>query len=116
MTALALDPTTIEAIALRTAELLRGEHVGPELIDAAEVARRFGVSRDWVYDNAERLGAVPLGEPGEGRRPRLRFDPERVADALSARPHPRTDPQPKRAPRRRPPLARADLLPIRGEQ
>jgi hypothetical protein len=81
-----LDPADVEAIALRTAEILaeRGL-VAPaarELIDAAEVARRFGVTPTWARRNADRLGAVRLGT---GSRPRLRFDPERVAAALSAR-------------------------------
>jgi hypothetical protein len=52
------------------------------LLTAAEVARRFGVSPEWVRENADRLGALRLGN---GPRPRLRFDPERVAEALSAR-------------------------------
>lgn len=53
------------------------------LLTAAEVARRFGVSPEWVRENAERLGALRLGD---GPRPRLRFDPGRVAETLSARP------------------------------
>ena len=52
------------------------------LIDAAEVARRFGVDRAWVYAHARELGAVRLGD---GRRPRLRFDPSTVAAALTLR-------------------------------
>jgi len=51
-------------------------------LTAAEVARRFRVSPEWVRENADRLGALQLGD---GPRPRLRFDPERVADALSVR-------------------------------
>jgi hypothetical protein len=54
----------------------------PCFIDAATVARRFGVSAQWVRENAERLGAVRLGD---GPRPRLRFDPNRVAEVLNAR-------------------------------
>ena len=53
------------------------------LLTAAEVGRRFGVSPEWVRENAGRLGALRLGD---GPRPRLRFDPERVAEELSARP------------------------------
>jgi hypothetical protein len=51
-------------------------------LTAAEVARRFRVSPEWVRENAERLGALRLGD---GPRPRLRFDPARVAEELSAR-------------------------------
>jgi hypothetical protein len=54
----------------------------PVLIDAAEVARRFSVSAEWVRENADRLGAVRIGD---GRRPRLRFDPARVEEALTGR-------------------------------
>jgi hypothetical protein len=71
---LRLAPESIETLAVRLAELLRPE--GPEgdddLISAAEVARRYGVRRRWVYENKDFLGAVELGT---GPRPRLRFDP-----------------------------------------
>jgi hypothetical protein len=63
----------VERIALRVVELLRGE---APLLDAAAVARRLGRSRDWVYRDADELGAVRLGD---GERPRLGFDPARVA-------------------------------------
>jgi hypothetical protein len=53
------------------------------LLTAADVARRFGVSPEWVRENAEHLGALRLGD---GPRPRLRFDAVTVAVALSARP------------------------------
>jgi hypothetical protein len=41
-----LDPQTIEAVARRVVELLerRGVSGGPELVDAAELARRLGWS------------------------------------------------------------------------
>lgn len=72
-----------EAIAGEVVELvrseLRAEQASVEWIDAKEVARRFGVSRAWVYANAGRLGAVKLGD---GARPRLRFDARNVAQRL----------------------------------
>jgi hypothetical protein len=72
------------------------------LLTAAEVARRFDVSPAWVRDNAERLGGLRLGD---GPRPRLRFDPERVAEELSARPvrgrSDESDRPPERASKRR---------------
>ena len=52
------------------------------MIDAAEVARRFGVTRDYVYTHAGRLGAIPLSSRPKAR---LRFDPKRVAEAMGAR-------------------------------
>jgi hypothetical protein len=71
----------IEAIARRVVELLR-THDSPErpsrLVDAATLARELGVERDWIYANAERLGAIRLGGP----RGRLRFDREVVAEKL----------------------------------
>ena len=77
-----LDPETIEVLARRLAELLGGtetERRREQLLSAEEVSRWWGVSRRWVYDHAERLGARRIGT---GSRPRLRFDPEDVADQL----------------------------------
>ena len=109
-----LHPDDVEAIARRVAELQSGGSILPaaELLDAAEVAQRFGVSRDWVYANKARLGAVPIGG---GSRPRLRFDAARIVAALDSpqRPVPAAPAdQPRR--RRRVVAPPADLLPIRG--
>lgn len=72
------------------------------MLTAAEVARRFRVSPEWVRENAGRLGALRLGD---GPRPRLRFDPTRVAEELSVRPvrgrSDAPDPPPERVSRRR---------------
>jgi hypothetical protein len=43
------------------------------------VSQWWGVTRNWVYAHAEDLGALRIGA---GRRPRLRFDPDRVRRAL----------------------------------
>lgn len=81
-----LHPDDVQAIAALVAahlaadlERLFGPRAAPagELVDAAEVARRFGVTAEWVRDRAGELGAVRLGS---GPRPRLRFDPTSVAD------------------------------------
>jgi hypothetical protein len=53
----------------------------PGLLTAAEVARSYGVSTQWVREHASDLGVVRLGD---GPRPRLRFDGERVAASLTA--------------------------------
>jgi hypothetical protein len=79
-------------------------------IDAAEVARRYGVTRHFVYEHADELGAIRLGK---GQRARLRFDPATVADALAPRPAPVTDPH--RKPRRGKLAREVELLPIRGK-
>jgi hypothetical protein len=80
--AAALADLVAERVVARLAEDRRPDEE-ERLLTAAEVARRFRVSPEWVRENAERLGALQLGD---GPRPRLRFDPERVVDALSARP------------------------------
>lgn len=97
-----LDAETVDAIARRVAELLTAGHGDdPALIDAATVARRFGCSRAYVYDHAAQLGAVRLGT---GTRPRLRFNPERVAAALATERHTEkpqlVTPKPRRAQQR----------------
>ena len=75
-----LDPQAVEAIARRVVEILERRGLqGRELVDAAELARRFGIERSWVYSHAIELGAVKLGG---GAKPRLRFDPEIAARVL----------------------------------
>lgn len=71
-----LDRDDIEALAVRVAELL--EQRGARrptggLVDAAELARRLGTDRSWVYSHATELGAIRLGS---GPKARLRFNPE----------------------------------------
>jgi hypothetical protein len=84
---LRLAPESIEALAVRLAEILReGGEPQPassmvDMIPASEVSRRWGVARRWVYDHREDLGAAELGD---GPRPRLRFDPAIVAERLGA--------------------------------
>ncbi len=90
-----LDAESVDAIARRVVELLTDAHTETDhtgaLVDASEVARRFGLARSTIYDHADALGAIRLGT---GTRPRLRFDPERVAQALAAERHTEPDPQP----------------------
>ena len=75
-----LGPETVEKIARRVVELLEQRGLQKrELVDAAELARRFGIERSWVYTHAIELGAVRLGN---GAKPRLRFDPEIAARVL----------------------------------
>jgi hypothetical protein len=87
-----LAPESIEALASALAEALGGGGGGaparsaddgkePKMISAEEVSRRWGVGRRWVYNHSEQLGALRLGD---GRRPRLRFDPVEVAERLGA--------------------------------
>ncbi len=78
-----IAPESIETIAQRVTELVAAAAAEPALLPehltAEEVSRWWGVSRRWVYDHADDLGARRLGS---GRRPRLRFDPDEVAERL----------------------------------
>jgi hypothetical protein len=118
-----MSPDAIEQIAQRVAQLLRhepdsideGPSKPPELVDAEELAKRFRLTRGWVYENAALLEAIPLSD---GPRPRLRFDPEVVARVLKSRrrhnkPVPVSDsPQRPRPTRRRRTPSTVPLLPI----
>ena len=77
-----LTPEAVEAVARRVAELLRDDVPAAGLVDAATVARALGVSRATVYERADDLGAVRLGE---GTRARLRFDLAEVRERWISR-------------------------------
>ena len=79
MTEIELSERSIEAIAKRVVELLESRPVRPGLVDAAELARRLGVTRAWVYEHATELGAIRLGS---GPSPRLRFAPDEAMAAM----------------------------------
>jgi hypothetical protein len=53
---------------------------GAGLVSAGVLAVALGCSRAFVYEHADALGAVRLGD---GSRARLRFDPEAARAALS---------------------------------
>lgn len=75
-----LDAVSVEAVARRVVELMRGEGVSSRgLVDAATLAAELGVTRSWVYEHRTELGAVQLGT---GAKPRLRFDVRRAREAL----------------------------------
>jgi hypothetical protein len=104
------------------AELGDGPAAPARLLTAAQVAERFGLSRRWIYENREQLGAVQVGS---GERPRLRFDPAAVADALDPRREGKGPQNPDPARRKRSGRKRTaagdggcptlpDLLPIKG--
>ena len=76
-------------------------------LDANDVAKRLRVSREWVYEHAQELGAERIGT---GPRPRLRFPP-RVIEARDFKPPPSRN----AAARSAQPQAKASgLIPIRG--
>jgi hypothetical protein len=115
--AMQLDPADIEAVAERVAELLEHQAVESrqpgELVDAAAVGRLLGVSRATVYAKADELGAVRLGD---GKKPRLRFDPSRLPAQGSPKQSATDDPlrRGRRRPRKSSHDGRIELLPIRG--
>lgn len=116
-TQIKLDSETVEKIARRVVEILERQGLQQrELVDAVELARRFGIERSWVYTHAIELGAVKLGN---GAKPRLRFDPgvaarvlRKVGEVPAADPPARSG---KRAGQPRGAGSRAELLPIRGQ-
>jgi hypothetical protein len=111
-----LSPESIGAIADALAtRLARVQPQQRRLLDARQVAQLLGVSREWVYDHQDELGVQRLGGGDDARRPRLRFDAERVQAWLARgdrRPS-EVEPAPPRA-RRRPTSSTTPLLPIRG--
>lgn len=94
-----LDQEDVEAIARRVAELLGPTEAG--LTDARGIADQLGVTRGWVYTNADRLGAVRLGR---GPKARLRFDLQRAQEAVRtiAEEEAKAQAPPQRQARRRP--------------
>jgi hypothetical protein len=112
-TRLKLAPEAVDAIARRVVELLvQRAPARAELVDAAELARRLGVDRSWVYTHAIQLGAIKLGS---GRRPRLRFDPQVAIKRIRATQEYTDQGPPLRPPRPRPGDGhRPRLLPIKG--
>lgn len=77
------------------AELTRGEPGrSGEWLTAKEVAMRYRLKNvKWVYEHKEMLGAICMGEQGSRRKPRLRFNSERVEAALALRKPPRVGTQ-----------------------
>ena len=103
-----------DRIADRLAERLAAPpNSAPGLVDAAELARSLGISRDTVYQHADELGAVRIGN---GTRSRLRFDADkataRVSTSGSHQPDPPASAAPPRRRRQREPGSRVELLPI----
>jgi hypothetical protein len=108
-----LSAQCIDAIATRVIELLH-EHTRhlqhPEsLIDVAELARRTGLSRTWIYGHARELGAIRLGD---GPKARLRFNPDTVKRLLEREPPPRVERSPAKRRRQVRAMNEIELLPI----
>ena len=98
MSARTLTAADVEAIARRVADLLAETAPShPHLLDAGALADLLGVTRSFVYEHADDLGAIRLGD---GTRARLRFDPATARAALEDRQ--RADTPPARLARRLP--------------
>ena len=94
-----LHPDDLRELArLIAAELVEAQAApgAPEYVDANEIARRFKISRDTVYEHARDFGAARIGD---GPRARLRFDPAKVSAALGV--HDQPVPEPASTPGRR---------------
>jgi hypothetical protein len=113
-TPLRLHPDSVRELAVAIADELRGELPVPARpLTAGEVAQRLGRSPDYVRAHRRELGVLPA----EGSRPRLLFDPQRVAEAMRAPQPPSTaEPERKTHPRSRTRSGSASLLPIRGTE
>lgn len=109
-----LAPAAVEAVARRVVELLAAaQPPAARLVDAAELAGLLGVSRATIYEYADALGAVRLGD---GPRGRLRFAPDTALAAWQTRDRdrePALEPVPA-TPRRRTSPRGPELLPIGG--
>jgi len=114
-----LSPESIQAIVAGIVEALGATQARPRVVTASELAEALDVSRGYVYEHADQLGAERLGD---GPKAHLRFDLERARELLrtcsgSRRPEPATKPDPKpREGTRRPKRSgtTSNLLPIRG--
>ena len=102
ITTVRIDDDQLTDLAAQVAERLAGQTPQPTgLVDAETVALALGVTRGWVYEHAELLGAMRLGKPGAP----VRFDLDRVRAAFAAQ-HEKPTPQPRRRrPRHHSPLA-----------
>jgi len=109
-----INARLIDPIARRVVEVLHEQGlVQPRpkanaWLDAAELAAQLGVTRTWVYQHADELGARRIGN---GPRPRLRFpapNPDGPDNGSGAG---RDRPGPNRPPPRQP----GGLIPIYRE-
>lgn len=85
-----LTDRDVERVAVAVVTRLRNEQ-DSQLVDPAELARRLGVHRNFVYAHALELGGVRVGD---GPRPRWRFDVRVAKAALDGARTAHTHPQP----------------------
>ena len=81
----ALADRVADRLAEQVADTTRVASGRSSLVSAGELAALLGVIRDTVYEHADELGAVRIGDVGEGKRPRLRFDVDQALERWTAR-------------------------------
>lgn len=118
----AATPAIAIDVAAHVADLLRDATTPTptrRTVDAATLATHLGVTRGFVYEHADQLGVVRIGN---GPRPRLRFDLDQALEAwnaCSSRKGSEGQNPPSRRRSRRAPRYRTgtgvELLPIRGD-
>jgi hypothetical protein len=105
--AVELTPQAVEQIATRVAQLLRhqqqhdAEHATEPsgLLNVSQLANHFNLSRAWVYEHADQLGAIRFGD---GPKARLRFDLNTATQALERNQRQAPAPAARRKPRSAP--------------
>jgi hypothetical protein len=80
------------------------------LVTAGELARLVGMSPRWVYDHKDELGVI---RAGNGKRSRLRFDPDRALALLASREGREAPELSSPRPARRPLPTAVGLLPVK---
>jgi hypothetical protein len=108
------SPFDLEELAARIAFLVVEQLRQPDLVVARlltveEVASLAGRSNEWVRDHQAELGVMKIGK---GKCPRLRFDPAKVREALTARELPKQESKSQLTRRRRQLKKDVELLPI----
>ena len=107
---MSVSDADVERIAARVAELVgSATRAEQEWVTADVIAKSFGVSRSWVYANADALGALRIGR---GQNGRIRFDPRLVRERIQSIGSPSPSPGRRRSKRARRSDG-ADLLAIR---
>jgi hypothetical protein len=69
-----------EQVRTALAGTVKDSHSTGALLSASALAEALGLSRSWVYEHADELGAMRIGS---GSKARLRFDAEQARMALS---------------------------------
>lgn len=103
-----ITPEVIEQIAHRVADLLTQRDRRPVdsggMLTVNQLSIRLNVTRAWVYEHAQELGGIRLGD---GPKARLRFDPDTAIQALQ-RHQVDGNPAPLHKPKRRAPTPRVE--------